>query len=624
MSENLPVQHAARHLFVGGLELKLCNADLTLFSPEGLRHMLEDVHWLYRGTSIFLLSFTLLQYILMIVAARLDGKRNHVLQKVWRIREAASKEYHDRLDGDDPIKGLPAYQDFLELQKQNIATSSMGLSQAFNNLGQAAQAAPLEVDEVRDKSYEWLIRICARNALRYAFKWRMASLEPGSFQYITQQEFLNEASTTATEFVLLPHEKHALIFIITSSRFTSAFLANYKQTRFTRVTSCCVGLLSSVATIVVVYHWMGYFAGHNAGEGARAECQGHAKRDSVLQIVEELLIALAIYTVHEVVHSVMIWIRGVRFLLPAGAVYGRKKPLCEYCRAWLFWMLMFLWYIASLFVVLHFLATGTEEDVDHAIMAIGTIVAFALLIKPLIISTSLIAVWIASTHWRAGMVTEEMVRIVNTAVDADQSTLPKEEIEKLDQEFAHKLLAQSEENLRGGPAFFRQTSDPPPPEDDLPSNLSVDTFERKETGQGSEAYATGGNLDLRTYQVAYSETWPEELRRTVRRFRDVAYNVNDVFGQRLQEKGPGDLDPLPEAHRFPLTVEESALDRLIQAEMQAATRSNRNFRAGRLEAPGKEDKGREIDIIEEEDIEEFESWTPLNSEDGSEAAGEIV
>eukprot|EP00913_Durusdinium_trenchii_P002995 g2770.t2 len=56
-------------------------------------------------TSIFLLSFTLLQYILMIVAARLDGKRNHVLQKVWRIREAASKEYHDRLDGDDPIKG---------------------------------------------------------------------------------------------------------------------------------------------------------------------------------------------------------------------------------------------------------------------------------------------------------------------------------------------------------------------------------------------------------------------------------------------------------------------------------------------------------------------------------------
>lgn len=46
--------------------------------------------------------------------------------------------------------------------------------------------------------------------------------------------------------------------------------------------------------------------------------------------------------------------------------------------------------------------------------------------------------------------------------------------------------------------------------------------------------------DLRTYQVAYSETWPEELRRTVRRFRDVAYNVNDVFGQRtLGAKHPG-------------------------------------------------------------------------------------
>eukprot|EP00913_Durusdinium_trenchii_P002993 g2769.t1 len=169
------------------------------------------------------------------------------------------------------------------------------------------------------------------------------------------------------------------------------------------------------------------------------------------------------------------------------------------------------------------------------------------------------------------MVTEEMVRIVNTAVDADQSTLPKED----------SLV----------------TSDPPPPEDDLPSNLSVDTFERKETGQGSEAYATGGNLD----------PW---------------ISLDALFV--ALEKGPGDLDPLPEAHRFPLTVEESALDRLIQAEMQAATRSNRNFRAGRLEAPGKEDKGREIDIIEEEDIEEFESWTPLNSEDGSEAAGEIV
>eukprot|EP00438_Fugacium_kawagutii_P013142 Skav233646 [mRNA] locus=scaffold2779:715999:720419:- [translate_table: standard] len=53
----------------------------------------------------------------------------------------------------------------------------------------------MDIENVRDKSWEWLIKIFARNALKYALRWRMASLEPGSFEYITHDEFRNEAAT---------------------------------------------------------------------------------------------------------------------------------------------------------------------------------------------------------------------------------------------------------------------------------------------------------------------------------------------------------------------------------------------------------------------------------------------
>ena len=35
-----------------------------------------------------------------------------------------------------------------------------------------------------------------------------------------------------TEFVLLPHEWHVLVFLLSSSRLTSSFLADYKLSRF--------------------------------------------------------------------------------------------------------------------------------------------------------------------------------------------------------------------------------------------------------------------------------------------------------------------------------------------------------------------------------------------------------
>lgn len=195
----------------------------------------------------------------MIFAMRLDKKRNPVLVKINRIREVSSKDYYED-DGNDPMEGLPAYEDFKKQQ------SHKGLRNQLNNLTsrKLEDMKEMHVEDVTDKSWQWLVQIFARHALRYAFKWKMASLEPGAFQYITQDEFRADASVAVTEFVLLPHEQHIFIFLMTSSRFTCAFLANYKLSRLERFTSFAVVLLSSVAMIVVVFHWLGYFGGHTA------------------------------------------------------------------------------------------------------------------------------------------------------------------------------------------------------------------------------------------------------------------------------------------------------------------------------------------------------------------------
>lgn len=472
---------AARQLLVEGFQLNLCNADLRLFSPEGFRHMVEDSAWLTRGGAIFFLAVMLMKFALMIFAMRLDKKRNPVLVKINRIREVSSKDYYED-EGNDPMEGLPAYEDFKKQQ------SGKGLRNQLNNLTSRKMGEMKEMD-VTDKSWQWLIQIFARHALRYAFKWKMASLEPAAFQIITQDEFRADASAAVTEFVLLPHEQHIFIFLMTSSRFTSAFLANYKLSRLERFTSFAVVLLSSVAMIVVVFHWLGYFGGHTAGADVHSECQ-NSGRGSAVQFFEELLVSFVIYFFNELLLAVAVRIRGGRFLLPKAIVYD-EWSWSPICRLGVYVLFMFLLYLCSLFVVLHFLATATPDDVDHCFLFMSIIFGFAVIVKPLLICTSLMAFWMASTTWKAGAVTQEMVSMVYIA-DKRPNTLSAKEIEKLDEDFAKKLLGLQD----AGPVFFEDHHEPLQEEHpELQAGICSTSSWSEGPGRGSERGGKGSMID---------------------------------------------------------------------------------------------------------------------------------
>lgn len=536
---------AARGLLVEGFQLNLCNADLRLFSPEGFRHMVEDSAWLTRGGAIFFLLASLIQFALMIFAMRLDKKRNPVLVKINRIREVSSKDYYED-DGNDPMEGLPAYEDFKKQQ------SHKGLRNQLNNLTsrKLEDMKEMHVEDVTDKSWQWLVQIFARHALRYAFKWKMASLEPGAFQYITQDEFRADASVAVTEFVLLPHEQHIFIFLMTSSRFTSAFLANYKLSRLERFTSFAVVLLSSVAMIVVVFHWLGYFGGHTAGADVPSECQ-NSGRGSTVQFFEELFVSFGIYFFNELLLAVAVRIRGGRFLLSKAIVYD-EWSWSPICRLGVYVMFMFLLYLCSVFVVLHFLATATEDDVDHCFLFMAIIFGFAVVVKPLLICTSLMAFWMASQTWKAGAVTQEMVSMLYIA-DKRPNTLSAKEIEKLDEDFAKKLLGLQD----SGPVFFEDHHEPLEDQPQIQANVSSTSSWNEGPGRGSERGGKASMID-----------------------RLIAADLQEATRQNFKKRT---------AHR-------------------AAPVEEQGYHA---EAPGGEAVEVEIDAFDSE------SWDELNSEDGT-------
>lgn len=567
---------AARELLVQGFQLNLCNADLRLFSPEGFRHMVEDSAWLTRGCAIFFLVASLLQFALMIFAMRLDKKRNPVLVKINRIREVSSKDYYED-EGNDPMEGLPAYEDFKKQQSHKGFRNKMK-DLTSRKMGDMKE---MHVEDVTDKSWQWLVRIFARHALRYAFKWKMASLEPGAFQYITQDEFRADASAAVTDFVLQPHEQHIFIFLMTSSRFTSAFLANYKLSRLERFTSFAVVLLSSVAMIVVVFHWLGYFGGHSAGAAGadvHSECQ-NSGRGSTVQFFEELLVSFAIYFFNELLLAVAVRIRGGRFLLSKAIVYD-EWSWSPICRLGVYVIFMFLLYLCSMFVVLHFLATATEDDVDHCFLFMGIVFGFAVIVKPLMICSSLMAFWMASQSWKAGAVTQEMVSMLYIA-DKRPNTLSAKEIEKLDEDFAKNLLGLHD----AGPVFFEDHHEPlqedPQIQVDV-SRLSSTASWDEGPGRGSER---GGKASMIDRLIAADLQEATRSRAQKRR----AQTLHGVQEQAHYAEAPGEFGRPARARSF------------------AAQEDNPQF-----PEDGADEEAVEMEI----DAFDSESWDELNSEDG--------
>eukprot|EP00435_Cladocopium_sp_Y103_P006613 s1310_g2.t1 len=228
---------------------------------------------------------------------------------------------------------------------------------------------------------------------------------------------------------------------------------------------------------------------HTAGADVHSECQ-NSGRGSAVQFFEELLVSFVIYFFNELLLAVAVRIRGGRFLLPKAIVYD-EWSWSPICRLGVYVLFMFLLYLCSLFVVLHFLATATPDDVDHCFLFMSIIFGFAVIVKPLLICTSLMAFWMASTTWKAGAVTQEMVSMVYIA-DKRPNTLSAKEIEKLDEDFAKKLLGLQD----AGPVFFEDHHEPLQEEHpELQAGICSTSSWSEGPGRGSERGGKGSMID---------------------------------------------------------------------------------------------------------------------------------
>eukprot|EP00434_Breviolum_minutum_P003961 symbB.v1.2.003485.t1/scaffold198.1/size278664/1 len=83
---------------------------------------------------------------------------------------------------------------------------------------------------------------------------------------------------------------------------------------------------------------------------------------------------------------------------------------------------------------------------------------FAMVIIPMFICASLMLIWTASSKFKAGMLTEQMLLLINIA-EHKSTALSSEEIQRLDHAFAQKLLAPHPD---AGPIFFEHHHESPP------------------------------------------------------------------------------------------------------------------------------------------------------------------
>jgi len=548
------VGHAPRKLFVQGFSMNWCHVDMSLLSPQGFSHMVEDPEWLSHSGTIVYLFIGFFWLMLMIIAARLDAKRHPVLQKIKRAREIASKEYY----AEEALEGLPTYEDFV----QQFGLHGSSFQDIRNSANLDLQG--VDVEEVTDKSWEWLMRICARSVLQYVFKWKMGCLEPEAFQYIKQEDFRAEAATAATDFVLSAQYQHVMIFLLTSSRLSSSFLASYKHSRFERVVSLSVELLSTLAMMVVLFHWLGYL-----GEDERPECQN--SESSLVRILEQAIAALILYFANVVLHYAALRIQGNKFLLSKAQVEKRSMQCLPILRRCIFWILECTGALISSYVVLHFMATGSNEDMAELLLAMSALMIFAMVIIPIFICASLMLIWTASSKFKAGMLSEQMLLLINIAEHKSTGPSP-EEIQKLDHAFAEKMLAPHPD---AGPVFFEHHHESPP---------EVEEFDKDPNStELVELKPQGPHVD-----------------------------GQDSMVDRLMQ---ADLE---EAVRTEWTRRSTS-----QAPFYPQALGSASYYQGKNEAPGLEENGLQVEEMAEEVSEcHSESWEELNSEEGSASAAD--
>jgi len=406
------------------LEVHFCENTLNFLDPNNIHPIWTEPSWTQEGGVIFLAVYVGITAVMILLAWVLDCRRSPVLEQIRDARKEANSVHHGE-GGALKRSLMERYGTKADLVSEVLEqiTDKQEEEKINKRKAQLRLLLKPDADEARKKAIaEVLARFCARFSLKFYF----AGLEPAAFRYIRSEELQSEGQAAVQEFLLLPQWQQARIAIVMSIRLVVGFMPNYALPRTARVAATLVQGLAAAATACLISSYMGWKVGR-AGKCHPA--------DPLQRYLRETCLALVCVIIQELPYFAILGIRRERFL-HAG---WNKAALacCSWFKRRLFWFSMNLWFLLSVFFIIQFLATSSAEDGDHWMFVVFIILIIGNVLKPLVQSCCIMAVYIMANQLGMALVSDE---IHNCLRATHANELTNEDLEELDRKFLGQLL----------------------------------------------------------------------------------------------------------------------------------------------------------------------------------------
>ncbi|OLQ01886.1 hypothetical protein AK812_SmicGene15312 [Symbiodinium microadriaticum] len=542
------------------LEVHFCESTLNFLDPDNIHPIWTEPSWTQEGGVIFLAVYVGITAVLILLAWVLDCRRTPVLEQIRDARKEANSVHHGE-GGALKRSLMERYGTKADLVSEVLEqiTDKQEEEKINKRKDKLRLLLKPDADEARKKAIaEVLARFCARFSLKFYF----AGLEPAAFRYIRSEELQSEGQAAVQEFLLLPQWQQARISIVMSIRLAVGFMPNYALPRTARVAATLVQGLAAAATACLISSYMGWKVGRSG------KCH---PADPLQRYLRESCLALVCVIIQEFPYSAILWIRRERFLHRG----WNKAALacCSWFKRRVFWFFMNLWFLLSVFFIIQFLATSSAEDGDHWMFVVFIILIIGNVLKPLVQSCCIMAVYIMANQLGMALVSDE---IHNCLRATHANELTNEDLEELDRKFLGQLLTfqgDAEEEIGKKKKKKKRNG-------------------ARETSNLADQAAEGNKLDpTQQENASQGEVKPSML--------DEIIQADIEAAEKAENEQP---QPPPRARKSP---------------------GGNGRRAPNGRGPGQAGQGvafDELDIDDEdpeqagEDFEEFVPWTPLQSE----------
>ncbi|CAE7032978.1 unnamed protein product [Symbiodinium sp. CCMP2592] len=422
------------------LEVHFCENTLNFLDPDNIHPIWTEPSWTQEGGVIFLAVYVGITAVMILLAWVLDCRRSPVLEQIRDARKEANSVHHGE-GGALKRSLMERYGTKADLVSEVLEqiTDKQEEEKINKRKAQLRLLLKPDADEARKKAclgQKYVVTACVQEVTR-AFALPMKA--QAAFRYIRSEELQSEGQAAVQEFLLLPQWQQARIAIVMSIRLVVGFMPNYALPRTAallkeflferpctgpapraessnskaRVAATLVQGLAAAATACLISSYMGWKVDLESAALGFTSVEAlplkESSRACVAEYLRETCLALVCVIIQELPYYAILGIRRERFL-HAG---WNKAALacCSWFKRRVFWFFMNLWFLLSVFFIIQFLATSSAEDGDHWMFVVFIILIIGNVLKPLVQSCCIMAVYIMANQLGMALVSDEALSI---------------------------------------------------------------------------------------------------------------------------------------------------------------------------------------------------------------------